>query len=93
VASDINIVSFQSTLTKEGVEVTGTVWDVYKLGVDTPLCTNTNAHWHYAPNGRSDWEMPAQLPSYMGKLLIRSQNMARVTLRVGIIVVSIGDGD
>jgi hypothetical protein len=84
--SDVNIVSFWSTLN----EVTGVVWDAYKLGADAPLCTNLNAHWHYAPK-RSGWGMITRLPSYMDKLLTRSHNMARITLRVGVLVVSTGD--
>lgn len=84
--SDVNIVSFWSTLN----EVTGVVWDVYKFRADAPLRTNLNARWHYVPN-RSGWGMLTRLPSYMDKLLARSHNMARITLRVGVLVVSIAD--
>ncbi|XP_021931955.1 glutamate receptor ionotropic, kainate 3-like isoform X3 [Zootermopsis nevadensis] len=81
VGSHVNIVSFWSTLN----EVTGVVWDAYKLGADAPLCTNFNAQWHYAPK-RSGWGIFTQLPSYMDKLLARSHDMTSVILRVGVIV-------
>jgi hypothetical protein len=84
VGSDVNIVNFWSTLD----EVTGVVWDAYKLGAGAPLCINLNIRWHYAPK-KSGWGTLAQLPSYMDKLLTRSHNMAEITLRVGILVVSI----
>ena len=89
VQSDVNIVRFWSSLTQEGTEVTGTVWEVFKLDTNTLLCTNVNAYWHYSANRISAWRNGAQLQSYMGKLFIRSRDMAGVTLRVGVIVVCI----
>ena len=87
--SDVNIVSFWSSLTQEGTEVTGTVWEAFKLETNALMCTNVNAYWHYSANRMSGWRNGAQLRSYMGKLLMRSHDMAGVTLRVGVIVVCI----
>ena len=87
--SDVNIVSFWSSLTQEGTEVTGTVWEVFKLERDTLLCTNVNGYWQYSANRTTAWRNGAPLWSYMRKLPIRSHDMAGVTLRVGVIVVCI----
>ena len=87
--SDVNIVSFWPSLTQEGTEVTGTVWEVFKLDTNTFLCTNVSAYWQYSANRISAWRKGAPLRSYMGKLLMRSHDMAGVTLRVGVIVVCI----
>jgi hypothetical protein len=89
VDSDVNIVRFWSSLTQEGTEVTGTVWEAFKLDTNTLLCNNANAYWLYSANRISGWRNGAQLRSYMGKLFIRSHNMAGVILRVGVIVVRI----
>lgn len=87
-ASDVNIVSFWSQFTGHGTEVTGAVWDAYKLEADGPFCTELSAHWHYSPEG-SEWGKLPQLPSYTDKMLLRSHYMVGVTLRVGVLVVSI----
>ena len=87
--SDINIVSFWSSVTQEGTEVKGTVWEAFKLETNTLLCTNVNVYWHYSANRISAWTNVSQLRSYMKKLLMRSRGMAGVTLRVGILVVCI----
>ena len=85
--SDVNIVSFWSSLTQEGPEVTGTVWEAFTLETSAVRCTNASAYWHYSANRMSGWRNGAQLRPYMGKLLMRSHDMAGVTLRVGVIVV------
>ncbi|PNF26908.1 hypothetical protein B7P43_G15113 [Cryptotermes secundus] len=85
-ASDVNIVSFWTQLTGRGTEVIGAVWDAYKLGGGSPLCTELIARWHYSPERRSGWGKLPQLQSYMDKMLVRSRYMAGVTLKVGVLV-------
>lgn len=87
--SDVNIVSFWSSLTDEGIEVEGTVWHAFKLQTESLSCANLNAHWHYSANRLSRWQKTSPLPSYTDKLLGRSRDMAGITLRVGILVVCI----
>jgi hypothetical protein len=87
--SDVNIVSFWSSLTEEGTEVKGTVWDVFKLETNALSCTYLKAHWHYSTKRKSGWRNAAQLPSYTDKLLMRLHDIAGVTLRVGVLVVCI----
>lgn len=87
--SDVNIVSFWSSLTEEGTEVRGTVSEAFKLQTNTLSCTNLNAHWHYSTRRKGGWKNFAQPPSYMDKLLMRSRDIAGVTLRVGVLVVCI----
>ncbi|GFG33183.1 hypothetical protein Cfor_01144 [Coptotermes formosanus] len=86
VDSDVNIVSFWSSLTEEGTEVRGTVSEAFKLQTNTLSCTNLNAHWHYSTRRKGGWKNFAQPPSYMDKLLMRSRDIAGVTLRVGVLV-------
>ena len=87
--SDVNIVSFWSSVTQAGTAVTGTVWEAFKLQTNALMCSNVSAYWHYSADRTSGWRNGAQLRSYMGKLLMRSHDMAAVTLRVGVIVVCI----
>jgi hypothetical protein len=63
------------------------VWDAYKLGVGGPLRTELSGRWHYSPQ-RSGWGTLPQLPSYSHKMLLRSRHIAGVTLRVGVLLVS-----
>ncbi|KAJ4443322.1 hypothetical protein ANN_04990, partial [Periplaneta americana] len=86
VDSDVNAVDFLCTLTEEGTEVRGVIWDVYKLGEDAPLCLKNNVQWHYISSKTSSWEMSSHFPSYMDRLLFRSHNLSGITLRVGVLV-------
>ncbi|PSN32527.1 hypothetical protein C0J52_24777 [Blattella germanica] len=62
------------------------VWDVYKLKLNSPLYMKLVGNWHYFSPNEKGWDSQIYFPSYEHKLLMRSQNLDGITLRVGVLV-------
>ena len=87
--SDVNVVTFHSNLGQKSLQMEALIWDIYKLKAGNPLKLNLIGHWYQHLDGKSGWSSETHLPNYEQKLIDRSCCLDQITLKIGVLMVSV----